>query len=126
MAGLLLPVAGHACPITDISEKSLIPSENYDISVTTLPPKIAVGDLFAVQLDVCRKDGSGFDGDISARAIMPAHKHGMNYEPEVVSAKDGRYILEGFAFHMQGQWQFQFDLSEKGETTTVLLDYLLK
>ncbi len=122
----VFPVTTIACPIVDTPQNTILPSDNYKIAVTTLPADIKVGDLFAVQIDICRKDGTSFDGDVSARATMPAHKHGMNYEPEVASSKNGRYVLEGFSFHMQGRWQFEFDLAENGETTTVLLDYMQK
>ncbi len=122
----LAPALANACPIDSISQGSKIASDQYEIAVTTLPADIKVGDLFAVQIDICTKDGSSFNGDVSARATMPAHKHGMNYKPETVSSENGRFILEGFSFHMQGRWQFEFDLAENGETTTVLLDYVLK
>jgi hypothetical protein len=126
MLAAIAPAVAIACSIENTPQSTAVPSDLYDIAVTTLPENIRVGDLFAVHIDICQKDGSSFNGNVSARATMPAHKHGMNYEPEVVSAENGRFVLEGFSFHMQGRWQFEFDLAENGETTTVLLDYVLK
>ncbi len=42
---------------------------------------------------------------------MPAHRHGMNYKPTVISTLPGTYVAEGFLLHMPGDWRFKFRLA---------------
>ena len=35
-------------------------------------------------------------------ATMPAHKHGMNYEPATAKVDSGHYQVENLLFHMPG------------------------
>ena len=56
---------------------------------------------------------------------MPAHGHGMNYRPSIVSLGDGFYEVRGLMFHMPGSWQFKLDYSAEGEPGQVLLDYVI-
>jgi hypothetical protein len=43
-------------------------------------------------------------------AVMPQHRHGMNYRPTVAALGDGRFRAEGLLLHMPGLWEFSFDL----------------
>ncbi|PHQ69982.1 MAG: hypothetical protein COB93_06615 [Sneathiella sp.] len=124
MAGISF--SAYSCPISDDKKVPDLSSAQYDISVTTIPAVITVGELFKVDLEVCRKDGAPFNGEVTAAATMPAHKHGMNYQPEVIAVEESVHHMEGFAFHMLGSWQFAFQIRENGKTETILLDYDLK
>jgi len=118
--------AANACPIVDDGTVTRLTSDQYDVAMKTIPETVTVGELFAVDLEICRKDGTPFTGTVKAAANMPAHKHGMNYQPEIASRDRDTFHLQGFAFHMQGQWQYAFELRENGGTELLLLDHDLK
>lgn len=69
------------------------------------PSPVKVGAPFVVELRVCSLDGKPIER-ISIDATMPAHRHGMNYKPEMVDLGEGRYEAKGFLFHMPGRWEF--------------------
>ncbi|MEH6547168.1 MAG: hypothetical protein V7701_12095 [Sneathiella sp.] len=122
----IMPIAAFACPAQPDPPFKQIGTQSYDVALKTIPEEIVVGKPFSVDLWIGDKTGSAFEGEIIAGATMPLHKHGMNYKPSISSLGDGKYRLEGFVFHMQGQWQFLFDLREGGHSETVSLDHVLK
>jgi len=65
---------------------------------------------FTVEIAVCGTEGP-FTGALKADADMPAHRHGMNYRPDVRQTAPGRYRAEGFFLHMLGAWRFKLDLT---------------
>lgn len=64
-------------------------------------PRIILSQPFDVQL--C----GALDGAVSVDATMPAHQHGMNYEPVVKSLGDGSVEASGLVFHMPGLWRLE-------------------
>lgn len=55
---------------------------------------------------------------------MPAHDHGLPTAPRVTSEiGGGDYLLQGLRFHMNGEWQIDFEIEADGvsDTVTVLL-----
>ncbi|MCP5370230.1 MAG: hypothetical protein H6907_00730 [Hyphomicrobiales bacterium] len=61
-------------------------------------PAPRVGRPFAMVLAVC---GPGTEL-AAVDAVMPAHRHGMNYRPTVAETGPGAYRAEGFLLHMPG------------------------
>jgi hypothetical protein len=114
-----------ACPVTNSDGKSLVRGNIYDLSLTTSPAPIKVGEPFALSLVICRKTGQAFSGSVKAEATMPMHKHGMNYQPSVESLGEGRFRLDGYLFHMPGLWRIRFDLRNAGLNERLKLDYQL-
>lgn len=84
----------------------------------THPETVQVAQHFALDVIVCGKDESGLGID----AVMPNHKHGMNYRPRVTAAAPGRYVVEGMLFHMPGKWRFFFDVDDSGQTRRLWQD----
>lgn len=62
------------------------------------------------------------EAEISVTGGMPEHNHGLPTEPRVTrSLGDGRYLLEGMRFHMQGYWELNIAVdSALGKDTVVL------
>ena len=87
----------------------------------TLSPDVplVVGQPFAVTIRVCSDHNVALQ---TVDAFMPAHGHGMNYEPEVSQLAGGagetRYLAEGLLLHMPGTWQWslKFDVNGQQET----------
>jgi YtkA-like len=92
------------------------------LAFRTTPPVIKVGELFSLQAEVCPQDGISVTG-LKVDAGMPAHKHGMNYQPRVSSTGPGTYAATGLMFHMPGQWQFTFDLETPAGRERIGVDY---
>ncbi|USG61617.1 FixH family protein [Sneathiella marina] len=122
----IMPITAFACPILQDPSLTLLGTESYNIALQTTPEEIVVGEPFAVDLRICHKSGSPFDGDVRVNATMPLHKHGMNYEPSIIASDMGAYHMDGFVFHMQGNWQFLVALRKDGQTETVSLDHILE
>ncbi len=118
-AGLLAAGSALAC---ELPPGTRLESERLALSYRTVPPKIAVGEHFALELAVCPKQGPAFAGRVKMDARMPEHQHGMNYQPTVNLLEPGRYRSEGWLFHMPGRWEFVFDLGGERLTHSVRIE----
>ncbi|MFK8033718.1 MAG: FixH family protein [Hyphomicrobiales bacterium] len=88
-------------------------SDGLKVALSKPDRGIKVSQRFDLEFAVCGVDDTKIDG-IDVDAIMPAHKHGMNYRPIVTRLDEGRYKASGMLFHMPGEWQVIVDvLSEK-------------
>lgn len=101
-------------------------SAHYSLVFRTEPARIAVGSAFALEAEVCAKDGAPQPTGLRVDAHMPAHRHGMNYRPTVIAEGAGRFRAEGLLFHMPGRWQFLFDLEAPGMHERVTKDLTLE
>lgn len=124
-AGLLFLSAGTAgaadCNPGDAAAREVVLGE-YRVAFVTQPARIAIGNHFDVVARVCR-NGEPFTGTVDIDADMPAHGHGMNYEPDVVVEAPGKVRASGLMFHMPGEWRFEFTLdSEAGREVLEVLD----
>lgn len=88
--------------------------------IVTAPEKIAVGTPFNVEIEVCATDGGAVER-LAIDATMPAHRHGMNYKPEIELLGPGRYRATGFLFHMPGQWEFALSVTSAAATSVLRL-----
>lgn len=70
---------------------------------------VRIGEPFAIDILVCTEQ-QPVVGNLKLDATMPAHKHGMNYRPEVQKVADKIFRGTGMFFHMPGQWQITIDL----------------
>ena len=92
------------------------------LAFRTTPAAIKVGELFSLQAEVCPQPGVSVTG-LKVDAGMPAHKHGMNYQPRVSHTGPGKYTATGLMFHMPGQWQFAFDVETSAGRERIRVDY---
>ena len=90
----------------------------------TVPPGVEIGRHFIVEALVCADDPAPVLTRVDAR--MPEHRHGMNYRPTLKSLGAGRYLAEGFLFHMAGRWQLTFDVERAGRRTQLTGDVVLE
>lgn len=84
--------------------------QNPDTGSVAMVPidlPVAIGEPFEIEIALC---GESVER-VSVDATMPAHKHGMNYKPDVTEIEAGsRYTADGLFFHMPGQWQITIDI----------------
>ena len=62
--------------------------------------------MFSAELSTCS------DQALSVKAldiVMPEHRHGMNYKPELTQLNAYTVKATGLLMHMPGQWQWQID-----------------
>lgn len=90
----------------------------FSAALRTRPSPVKVGMPFAIDLRVCAADGAQIDR-VTIDATMPAHRHGMNYKPELIAKGIGNYVGRGFLFHMPGRWEIALTVY-RDETPTYL------
>lgn len=81
-----------------------VEGERYVIKCRTVPAPVAV------QVD----------------AVMPEHRHGMNYKADVKVMVSGRHRAEGLLFHMPGRWEFLFDVQAGGKPHRLVNSMVLR
>ena len=92
----------------------------------TLPPAIELGRHFSVEAVVCDAESGAGPAALRVDALMPEHRHGMNYRARVTPAGGGRYVAEGLMFHMPGLWRLLFDVERGGRTERLATDITLE
>lgn len=101
-------VPAFACPI----DGAKLAAGGVQAAWQVVGAPIAVGRHFALDLRVCPADAVLERVD----AVMPEHRHGMNYRPSVKALGDGRWRAEGLMFHMAGRWELRLDVAQGGRT----------
>jgi len=102
--------------------------ENSDFNLTykTDPLKISVSKPFVLHVKICKIDETPYKQNLKFDAMMPKHRHGMNFTPNISKQSSGLFLIEGMLLHMPGQWQYKFDLKSNGQKTQLTNDFLLK
>lgn len=101
--------AFDSCAAGSISQDTLV-YEDDSLKVLLEPEAIVRASTpFAAKVTLCHEQSSKVS-DFELDARMPAHGHGMNYNPEIslLSSADGKttYNVEGLVFHMTGEWEW--------------------
>ncbi|MCX8005192.1 MAG: hypothetical protein N2688_09585 [Burkholderiaceae bacterium] len=86
-----------------------VTGSDYVLAWRPQPAPIRQGAFFAVEVAACARRG-GIPAELRVDAVMPEHRHGMNYRPRVSARGEGRFTAEGLLLHMPGRWEFRFDL----------------
>ena len=94
-------------------------SQEYVVTWRADPPVLRVSEFFAVDIATCSKSRAPVPTQVRVDAVMPEHKHGMNYRPTVTTVGDGRFRAEGLLLHMPGLWEIRFDLRRAGASEVV-------
>ena len=100
-------------------------SDHYMIAFRPEPIWIEVGQPFSLLFNVCTKSNSPAEL-LAVDAVMPEHKHPMNYRPTIVAGADGRYRVDGLVFHMPGRWELSIDVRAGEESERLTHDFILK
>ncbi len=115
MRALLLAFAAgpaFACPIDGAKLAGGGVQAAWQVAGAPAGALPAVGRHFALELRVCPADAVLERVD----AVMPEHRHGMNYRPSLKALGDGRWRAEGLMFHMPGRWELRLDVAKDGRT----------
>lgn len=109
-------------PRADFAARGWIDSGGLVIFYRTRPEWIEVGQPYALDVIVCAKDSALRARGLRIDAVMPNHRHGMNYRPEVTALGGDRYVVEGMLFHMPGRWRYFFDVELPDRTERLWQD----
>jgi hypothetical protein len=113
--------AGCEAP-PDFEPRGRIELDGVVVLYRTQPALIEIGQHFAVEAIVCAPNASALTVD----AVMPNHRHGMNYRPRVSAHGNGRYVVDGLLFHMPGKWRLLFDVRSGAATHRLWQDIELE
>lgn len=94
--------SANACPLAAPD----IDRDGVALAWRVVGEPLAVGRHFALDIAVCPATARLVRVD----AIMPEHRHGMNYRPTLERLDNGHWRARGFLFHMPGDWELLFDL----------------
>jgi hypothetical protein len=84
---------------------------------------IPVAQPFSMRVTVCNDSTIN---DLRVDAIMPAHRHGMNYTPQITTVGDGVFEVDDMLFHMPGVWEVQVNVAFDMRTELYTSDITLK
>jgi hypothetical protein len=110
---------------SDYTEKRATMTENGAFFVEYEPTvePIAVNELFEIEVSVYetdKKESPVENPDVSVKARMPTHGHGMNTDPNVSKDSEGVFVIEGMKFHMpsnpKNPWTLEIEITKAGTT----------
>jgi hypothetical protein len=115
-----LPVLGpNAKNLTD--EKS-----GVALTWRFAPTEPKIGEFFVVEFAVCDRTGNVTAETLRVDAQMPAHRHGMNFQPKIAAAGANMFRAEGMMFHMPGKWQLVFERRAAAGTARLTEDVVIE
>lgn len=92
-----------ACP-TPQGAVALTPADDAAPNAYATIEALPLSAPFEIQIAFCGTGSETISG-IAFDAIMPAHRHGMNYVVEVTNPEGNRFDVSNVVFHMPGLWQ---------------------
>ena len=124
-----LPTPGWANPCADAAPSDLTGRAvcaTQTVVFRAVPAPIAVGRHFALDAIACPRRDDRVVTSLRVDAVMPEHRHGMNYRASVSPRGDGRFFAEGLLFHMPGRWQLVFDVETSAGTERLTAEMVLE
>ena len=115
----LAGAAAAACEPPALAGATRIEGKQHVLLVRSEPAPPPLNAGFRVEIAACARSGSAV-ATPRIDAWMPAHRHGMNYRPDVRSMAPGTFRAEGLLLHMPGRWEFVIEVG--GERLTEVHD----
>ena len=75
--------------------------------------KVPLSAPFTISFKVCSPQPEAALS-VDFDATMPAHKHGMNYQPEIVEIEGRFFEVNNLIFHMPGLWKIEITVFDDG------------
>lgn len=95
------------CDFINSVEMSTEENTDWQVRIAFESVTIPINIPFKANVMIC-SEMEKMPSRVVPDATMPAHKHGMNYNPEVVKITNGHYVISNLVFHMPGVWQIEF------------------
>ncbi|NNF44044.1 MAG: hypothetical protein HKN62_13565 [Phycisphaerales bacterium] len=123
------PADADAATATSLAHEVVSTSGRYLVRYETDPAAIPLNDVFGLRariFDAARTDTPLRSVTLTVDARMPAHRHGMNREPEITLEPDGTFLVSGMLMHMPGAWELHFDVTRGAVTERAQVDVTLR
>ena len=78
----------------------------WTMQIELNPTEVPLNLPFDADVTVCSLSDN-LPTRITVDATMPAHKHGMNYQPKTARTGDISYKATNLLFHMPGMWRLE-------------------
>ncbi|MCR9139443.1 MAG: hypothetical protein NXI27_25810 [Alphaproteobacteria bacterium] len=104
---------------------SLPPDAPWSMQIRLEPSQVPLNAPFDARVTICSRSGDLPDR-ITVDATMPAHKHGMNYEPEISRADRHSFEVKNLLFHMPGVWRLVVTAFENNEPHRFIYEVTLQ
>lgn len=122
---LMLSLAGALLGLSAARADSWTSTDGlYQLDFESEIEPLAINRLHRWTVTLTDRDGNPVvSADIEVTGGMPEHNHGLPTVPQVTGELgDGRYVLEGMRFHMQGYWELVFAIDSALGKDTVIVD----
>lgn len=124
-AALVAGVApAQACqlPVLGPNARTITDEKNGVALTWQFAPQPRIGQFFAVEFAVCDRAGAVTAEALRVDAQMPAHRHGMNFQPRIAATGANAFRAEGMMFHMPGKWRLLFERRASAGTARLTTD----
>jgi hypothetical protein len=104
-------------------EEWLTRSGFYRVSFDSELSPIQINRIHDWVFTVTTAEGDAVTGAvISVTGGMPLHNHGLPTQPRMTEELgEGRYLVEGMRFHMNGEWELLVTIDVSGRRDTVVI-----
>jgi hypothetical protein len=121
---LLMPRTALACELpTGWTSMKSEADASMRAALSQAEASIQVGQPFAIDIAVC---ALGTVEAIKVDAMMPRHRHGMNYTPKITRVSSNRFRADPLLFHMPGLWRITMKAYRAGKPVHFSLDMSVK
>lgn len=122
LASVLVADAALACKSKAGWQQMVAETQDDSAAFIRLPDgKAPLNRPFEVEVSICVAEGASIE-TFKLNAIMPAHQHGMNYQPVISQSDPHGFIADGLVFHMAGLWRITVSGQVAGESHTYFID----
>jgi hypothetical protein len=100
----------------------------FSVDIASRLDPMKINKMHSWTLRVRNKDGKPIEGaKIAIAGGMPQHGHDLPTKPRVTkSLGDGKYLVEGIRFSMNGWWEVKFDIDSGHHKDSVTFNLVLK
>jgi len=94
----------------------------YTVSFESSIEPIAINQIHDWTLSISTDGDSVTGAALIISGGMPEHDHGMPTRPRMTAELgEGKYVIEGMRFHMNGLWEVTIEISANGRRDTVVI-----
>ena len=88
---------------------------------------VTVGQMLSWEVTIETADGAPLNtGDFVISGGMPQHGHGLPTTPQITqNLGNGRYVIEGVKFNMDGWWTFDISIDGSAGADVVTFNFIL-
>lgn len=123
LASFALSSSVFACPMPP-DAIPLASEEDYAPAAYAQMDTPSLSAPFALNITFC--DPAENVGSLTFDALMPVHRHGMNFTVDVSKFADNLFEVSNVVFHMPGLWEIRVEADVEGEKHTYSAEVVLK